>query len=113
MMSRKKGTPATVAINKWARELIKQWLITPTPEDEDFMNLQKIRCIPLIKELIYWNKDGNFDRVSALGMVLILKQERVQHVVETEKKIKSIASDSFWDRPFKKNYGYNRNIFGT
>lgn len=112
MMSRKKGTPATVAINKWARELIKQWLITPTPDDEDFMNLQKIRCMPLIKELIYWNKDGNFDRVSALGMVLILKQERVQHVVETEKKIKSIATDSFWDRPFKKNYGYSRNIFG-
>jgi hypothetical protein len=102
MMNRKKGTPASVAINKWARELIKSWLINEAPGEDEIMNLQKIRSIPLLKELIYWNKDGNFDRVSALGMLLILKQERIKHVIETETRVKRIADDPYWDRAFKK-----------
>ena len=104
MTNRKKGTPGTLQINKWARELIKGWLITPTPIDPNLLNLHKIRSIALIKELMYWNKDGNFDRVSALGMLMILKQERIKIIVDKEKKVKTLSEDSFWDRPFKNRY---------
>jgi len=104
MMNRKKGTPGTMQINKWARELIKTWLLTPTVDNPDLLNLHKIRSIPLLKELIYWNKDGNFDRVSALGMLMVLKQEVAQRLVETEQRVKTLARDPFWDRPFKKGY---------
>lgn len=112
MANRKKGTPGTVQINKWARELIKTWLLTPTPGDENLLNLHKIRSVPLLKELIYWNKDGNFDRVSSLGMLMILRQEKAQIVVEKEKKVKTLAQDPFWDRTFKGN-SYNRMDFGS
>jgi hypothetical protein len=72
MANRKKGTPGTQNINKWGRELIKSWLLTPAIDDPNLLNLHKTRSIPLIKELMYWNKDGNFDRISALGMLMIL-----------------------------------------
>jgi len=104
MTSRKKGTPGTLQINKWARELIKSWLLTPTPSDPNLLNLHKIRSIPLLKELMYWNKDGNFDRVSALGMLMVLKQERAKIIVDKEKKVKTLSEDKFWDRPFKNSY---------
>jgi len=39
------------------------------------MNLQKIRSIGLIEEAIMWNIDGNFDRISAMGMLMIYKEE--------------------------------------
>jgi hypothetical protein len=107
MMNRKKGTPGTVQVNKWARELIKTWLLTPCIDNPDLLNLHKIRSIPLLKELIYWNKDGNFDRVSGLGMLMILKQEVAKIVVEKEKKVKTLSEDPFWNRPFKQN-GYNK-----
>ena len=55
---------------------------------------------------MYWNKDGNFDRVSALGMLMILKQERAKVIVDKEKKVKTLSEDSFWNRPFKTN-SYN------
>jgi len=106
MANRKKGTPGTQQINKWGRELIKSWLITPTPSDPNLLNLHKVRSIALIKELMYWNKDGNFDRVSALGMLMILKQERAKVIVDKEKKVKTLSEDSFWNRPFKTN-SYN------
>ena len=108
MLNRKKGTPGTVMVNKWGRELIKTWLLTPCPDNADLMNLQKIRSIPLLKELIYWNKAGNFDRVSSLIMLMIQKQEVARVDVHKEKKIKTLSEDPFWDRPFKTQNSYNK-----
>ena len=108
MLNRKKGTPGTVMVNKWGRELIKTWLLTPCPDNADLMNLQKIRSIPLLKELIYWNKAGNFDRVSSLIMLMIQKQEVARIDIHKEKKIKTLSEDPFWDRPFKTQNSYNK-----
>jgi hypothetical protein len=84
LLNRGKGTPGTEPINKWGRELILQWLITPVDVESEMMNLHKIRSIPLLNELIYWHKEGNFDRVSALGQLMILKDEVAKWVMEEE-----------------------------
>jgi hypothetical protein len=35
--------------------------------------LYKIRSRALLKELITYNNEGNFDRVSAMGMLMLLR----------------------------------------
>ena len=44
----------------------------PDSKDDTRLNLHRLRSIGYIEEAIYWNPDGNFDRVSAGGMLFIL-----------------------------------------
>ena len=77
--NKRKGTMASKAVNAYALRLILHWLEQPAyGEDEDsgILNLHKIRSIGLLNELIGYNSEGNFDRVSALGMLLILKEDK-------------------------------------
>lgn len=79
VLARGKGTPGTVGIKKWGLELILEWLMRPTEEGEGRINLNTIRSVALLDELIYYNSKGNFDRVLALLYTLILHYERWQH----------------------------------
>lgn len=84
--NKNKGTLATAPINNYARTLIRNWLIKPTKviqtidgEEVEVMipNLYLIRNRALIKELIMWNTEGNFDRVSSLGMLMLLREDKI------------------------------------
>lgn len=88
-----KGVNATAAVNNYANKLIREWLLTPEtviktlPEKDengvetykDFeitqFQLYNVRNRALLKELIQFNSDGNFDRIRALGMVMLYRQE--------------------------------------
>ena len=62
-------------------------------------NLHKIRSVAYLKEAIGWNSDGNFDRVSAMGMLMIYRESLKTFIVTTTtEKIKSLASDPFFQR---------------
>lgn len=67
-----KGITATERVNSTGRNFIKSWLIQPlsenAPDGDKILNT--IYSPALLKELIMWNKHGNFDRVSALIMLL-------------------------------------------
>lgn len=70
--------------------MIAQWLIKPAYEsinenleDEDKIdipNLRKIRSKALLEELIKWNGEINCDRVSALGMVMLYREDRLKNL---------------------------------
>jgi hypothetical protein len=92
LLNRKKGTPGTDPINKWGRELILTWLLTPVEPESEVLNLHKIRSVPLLQELIYWHKEGNFDRVSSLGMLMILKDDMAKWIPEMENKKETVSS---------------------
>ena len=79
-----KGIPATKPINDYANRLIRDWLLkgVPTTETVDgevvettIFNLYRLRNKALIKELIMYNPDINVDRVRALGMVMLYREE--------------------------------------
>lgn len=66
-----KGTIATAPIKAYARRCIRDWLLKPivvikTVDDQDqeitVPNLTKSKSRALMKELVAWNSDGNFDR---------------------------------------------------
>lgn len=107
--NKKKGTNSGVEINKWGRRLQADWLLENAygtgGTDEDgveiapLMNLQRIRSIAYLKELIAWHSDINADRVSAMGMLMILREDMKRlEVRETSKKIKDIFDDAFFRR---------------
>lgn len=82
-----KGTNATLAINGWARKLLAKYLLTPqtTVVEENgeekevtHYNLHFIRNKALLLELSQWNPVGNFDRVSAMGMLMLLREDRLR-----------------------------------
>ena len=82
-----KGTNASQAINGWARQLITKWLLTPqttviTENGEEkeitLHNLNFIKNKALLLELSQWNPLGNFDRISALGMLMLLREDKLR-----------------------------------
>ena len=85
------GTPASKSVNNYGLSLIKKWLLSPAfhqPEDaiEPVLNLHRLRSIPLLEELIAWHGDGNFDRVSALGMLLIYHEDIIKLIKSIDDK---------------------------
>lgn len=111
-----KGTNATAAINAYARNLLRSWLLRPVPviqtidgEDQEVMvpNLYTLRSRALIKELILYNSEGNFDRISSMGMLMLLREDKmILYKGEVSKSKEENASASYLgnDPFFKKNY---------
>lgn len=105
-----KGTHAVALVNSWARLLQAEWLDKPltynTEEDEEktLRNLHKMRNIAYLEEASLWNADGNFDRVSAMGMLMILREDRFKTTNMLRENggttQQTILNDSF----FKVNY---------
>jgi len=70
-VTRKKGIHMTKELKAYGENLIKTWLIEPVDDlDMNILNMHKLRSQPMIKELIAYNPDNNFDRVSALMILM-------------------------------------------
>jgi len=103
LMNRGKGTPGTLPIKRWGYELILTWLLTPISPDSNVLNLHKIRSQPLLQELIYHSKEGNFDRVDALIYLLIYK-EQLSNIIPLYDKQGETLDPFFANNPlFKEN----------
>jgi hypothetical protein len=108
------GVHATAEINSYGRRLIRDWLLTiahpnyQKTDDEgnivgEVLNMHLIRSTALVEELIAWNADGNFDRVSALGILMILREEHkkfIDNYLDASNTTKSVVNDDY----FTKNY---------
>lgn len=112
-----RGTIATQAINAYARNLLRSWLLKPInviqeidgePQEVTIPALFTLRNRALIKELINYNNQGNFDRISAMGMLMLLREDKMitfQGDISREKQEKVSASylgnDPFFERNYK------------
>ena len=99
IVNRKKGIHMNKEIKLWGERLIKDWLNEEYAPGQK--NLNKIFSEPLLEELISYNTDGNFDRVMALMMIMIYKQE-LYHVQVSKKKDYD-KSRSFFAEPLFKD----------
>jgi len=111
--NRAKGTPSGVKLNAQARQWASQFLLEKVKnanEDDEseknLLNLHKIRSIALLEELSSWNPDGNFDRVSAFGMVMV---SRMDKLFTLDYRMGQAEEEEDDDDFFKENYD---NIFG-
>lgn len=114
--NKSKGTNASPAINAYARSRLRSWLLSPVPimqtidgEEKEVLvpRLFTVRNRALLKELINYNSEGNFDRISAMGMLMLLREDRMiryQGDVSKEKQEKANSSYDGNDSFFKRNY---------
>lgn len=102
--NKSKGTYATAAINAFGRQLLRQWLIRPVPDgDNTVPALYQIRSRALLKELALWNDIGNFDRVSAMGMLMLLREDKMisfQGNVKRDSPKDYLGNDPFFTRNY-------------
>lgn len=84
--SNAKGVNATAAINNYANGLIRDWLMKPVTiitevdgveQEVTTQNLYYLRNRALIEELIAFNPEINVDRIRALGMVMLYREEKM------------------------------------
>ena len=114
--NKRKGVNATAPINAYARSLLRDWLVQPVATtvkqgDEEIEvtvpNLFFIRNRALIKELIGYNTAGNFDRISAMGMLMLHRQDKMilyqgnpRQGIET-RDADYLGNDPFFSRNYK------------
>lgn len=114
--SNAKGINASAAINNYANSLIRDWLLQPVPtiikedgEDKEvnIPRLYSLRNRALLEELISYTPELNVDRIRALGMVMLYRQEKIiLYRDNLNAKSQEEASSSYLgnDSFFQRNY---------
>lgn len=114
-----KGTNASAGINSYAKDLLRNWLTRPevvqkTDDGEEVTTpaLYSLMNRALIKELINYNTVNNFDRISAMGMLMLLREDRIisyhgdaSHSKDSP-RINPLAVDPFFEKNFKSARSY-------
>lgn len=109
------GVNANEHINGYARDRLKDWLLLPvkvvekTPEGEKETTVPKVMTLwnrALLEECRQWNPDGNFDRVSAMGMLMLMREEKmiIAGGTITPDRGQSSKKDKGQDPFFERNY---------
>ena len=114
--SNAKGVNATAAINNYANSLIRDWLLKPVVtvvvedgEEKEVVvpNLYFLRGRALLEELIAFDPVRNFDRIRALGMLMLYREEKVilygsrLNADDAEKTDKSyLGNDDYFSRNY-------------
>lgn len=112
----RKGVTTTLPIKNFGFRLIRDWLLKPVikiyqneegqEEETTVSNLYNIRNRALLKELVLYNPMINVDRISALSMLMIYREEKMilfqGDIRRQETKATGIAADSYWTRNYHK-----------
>lgn len=115
------GIRATTPIINGAFKMIQTWLRKPIVSIETdaegnnnevtIPNLYRIKNRALLKELVLWNPQGNFDRVMSLVQLMLYREEKMVlyhgDLRHTEEVSSGMEKDDYWDKnyPGKKNCG--------
>ena len=108
--NKSKGCNATAPINSWGRRLQRDWLMSKAfMQDFDAdgnevgnkLNMHCTRSIAYIEELIAWNIDINADRISAMGMLMIYREDRLKYIQNKDSKNKDDDYDEYLDKNFE------------
>ena len=93
------GQHMSTPIKREAEIYLREWLLTPIGDGK--LQLHTIKSIPLLRELVSYNEDGNFDRVIAimLGVIQLIQLRTVIVEEEQQKKAEEEPeNDDFFDR---------------
>ena len=114
-----KGVSATAPVNNFANRLIKDWFNKLVPierTDEDgnkeiiqTPSLYLLKTRALIEEAIQFNPEINVDRIRALGMVMLYREEYIilyGNNLNRESREKVRENDPSNDPFFKRNYDF-------
>ena len=118
--SNAKGVNANASINNYANDLLKNWLLKPVPivvKEEDEVkettvpNLYRLKNRALIEELINFTPELNVDRIRAMGMVMLYREEKMilyQGNPSADKEEQANSNYLGNDKFFSNNYRQRR-----
>ena len=108
-----KGVHASAPVNNYANSLIRDWLLKPVStvieengeqKEISVSNLYFIRNKALLKELILFNPDINVDRIRALGMLMLYREEKIiMYQGDMSKVNEKVSSDYLGNDPYFTN----------
>ena len=109
--NRSKGTRTTQEVIKLGKTLQRQWMLslyeiesyneeTGDSDSISVPNLRRIRSIGYIRECIAWNPDINTDRVSAMDMLMILREDRKKYTEKFDDQSEIDTMNYHHDDPF-------------
>lgn len=102
--NKRKGTTASAPVNAYGLRLLLDWLMTPAygADNEEILNLHTIKSPGLLLELISFNAQGNFDRISGMIMLMILREDRLKYAFKRQqvKVAPELSDDEFFTRNF-------------
>lgn len=114
-----KGVAATAPVNNFANRLIKDWFNKPVPVERTDENGNKevvqisglylLKTRALIEEAIQFNPEINVDRIRALGMVMLYREQYIilyGNDLNKESREKSKKDDPSNDPFFERNYDF-------
>ena len=119
------GVNAVGGINGYARERLKDWLMIPVPYitkneegEEQETTIPKVMTIwnrALLEELRSWNMDGNFDRVSSMGMLMLLREEKMilyggKVTPDKERPETKKGNDPFFERNYRPGKKFKNSV---
>ena len=107
------GINATNPINNYGRDRLKDFMLKPKEVTKIVDGQEQVVTIPnvmtwwnraLLEEARGWNPDGNFDRISAMGMLMLYREEVLvlnHGEVDKTEKIQDVKShDPFFERNY-------------
>lgn len=115
--NKSKGTQSTEPVKKYARRCIRDWLLKPietisiNAEGEEVVStiytLQRLVNKALLEELAGWTPEGNYDRHDALGMLMLLREDKLRVLGSSSPQDRLNSSNTQYagnDDFFNKNY---------
>jgi hypothetical protein len=100
------GTRCTLGVIKLQIDFIKDYLETKIAENNERKLLHTIRDLALIKELIAYNAEGNFDRVRAFGQLMILRADRLKYVQSMKDRVLENKKKNRYEKSIFHQYYY-------
>lgn len=106
---RKLGTTPSIPVQQYSRGLLAKWLLESTnnvdkPEE---IQVHKFRSLAAIREMIHWDIEGNYDRVDALTMLMLIWEDTKVLTEQRQTETKKLALDPHFQRFFNKNSQIN------
>lgn len=124
--SNRYGVNANAVINDYANSLLRDWLLKPEvvhvkqPDgeitEERVPMLYSIRNRALLEELISYTPELNVDRIRAMGMVMLYRQEKIilyQGNISADREeqadVSYLGNDPFFSRNYDKRFLHDFN----
>lgn len=104
------------ALQEQAEQLWRQWLLTDWKTTEDgvvLYNLNKLKSPIILKQLIQYNRKGNFDHVSALKLLALWLSQEKKVPIEQASDVAKETLNTYFNRiklfknTINKNYNYH------
>ena len=93
-----KGINASATVNSEGRNMVKSWLQETISIKSETKVYETIYSPALVTELVMWNPQGNFDRVSALIMLMWLDSTMYKETNKRVEEVKGFLDNDYFSK---------------